>query len=70
MKKSILILGAMSIMAISLNSCGPSACDCIEKSQKLMQEATANPSDKSLHKKAMDFKKQCNKYTKEDFENC
>ena len=42
MKKSILILGAMSIMAISLNSCSTSFCECVE--EKMKGRSNANES--------------------------
>jgi len=70
MKKSILIMGAMSLLTLSLNSCGSGACDCLKKSQKLMQEVTANPTDSGLQKKAEDLRQECSKYTAEDLKNC
>jgi hypothetical protein len=34
MKKSILVLGMLSFLAVSLNSCGPSVCDCVDNAKK------------------------------------
>lgn len=36
MKKSILIFGVMSLLAVSMNSCGPSVCDCVDNAKKGM----------------------------------
>jgi hypothetical protein len=70
MKKSIFILGAMTLLAVSLNSCGSGACDCLKKSQKLMQEVAANPTDIGLQKKAEKLQKECSKYSADDMKNC
>jgi hypothetical protein len=70
MKKSIFILGAMTLLAVSLNSCGSGACDCLKQSQKLMQEVAANPTDSGLQKKAEELQKECSKYSADDLINC
>jgi hypothetical protein len=60
MKKSIFILGAMTLLAVSLNSCGPSVCDCVDNAKKGMS------ADKSMAEKC------ANKYTLKDAQeaNC
>lgn len=70
MKQSILLLSTMALLILSLNSCGSSACDCLKKSQKLMLEIAANPTDSGLQRKAENLNKECKSYTAEDVKNC
>jgi hypothetical protein len=56
-----------------LTSCGggKSACDCAKELQTIMEKAMKDPTNaEKIQKEAEALKKDCEKYTLKDFENC
>ncbi len=71
MKK--VIYSVTMIVALSLSSCGKSACDCkksIEENSIKMFKEKNNTKLEDLNKESKDLEKDCQKHKDADYEKC
>jgi len=69
MKK--IIFSLVAVAALTLASCGKSACDCKNEAEELASKAAADPSKaEELMKEASALQEKCKDFTVEDYKNC
>ncbi|MBM3160411.1 MAG: hypothetical protein FJZ66_03660 [Bacteroidetes bacterium] len=69
MKK--VLLSAVAIAALTLSSCGKSACDCKKEGEDLIKKMASDPSKaEDLKKEAEALEEDCKDYKEEDYKDC
>ena len=61
----------VAVAALTLVSCGKSACDCKKEAEELLKKAAADPSKaEEIAKESQALSEKCKDFKEEDFKDC